>query len=378
MSEVRDVDVVVVGLGVLGSAALHVLASEGVAAVGIDQFPLGHGEGSSHGRSRALRFLYHAAEYIELLPPALDGWTALERASGQQLYWNCGTLFFAQPGSDQLARKVPLAEQQGVELQRLTERDASARFPSFRVTPGAEAVFLPRGGMLDADACVAAFQAGARAGGAELIAETTVEALDVGVDRPVVRTARGTFRARHVIVAAGSWTRHLLPEAPIPVRVTRQGFYTYRPSQPAAVAPDLVPVWCDYDRLWYGFPDHGPGLKIADDNPNVEVDPRAVDRSTDVDEQARLGAYLRERFPTVDLELVESGTCLYALTPDHDFVLGTLPGAPVSVAVGLGHSFKFAPVIGRLLADLATTGRPRHSIERFRPDRFAVGAATGR
>ena len=89
-------------------------------------------------------------------------------------------MFFAQPGSDQLARKVPLAEQQGVELHRLTEREASARFPSFRVTPGAEAVFLPRGGMLDADACVAAFQAGARAGGAELLPETAVEALDVG------------------------------------------------------------------------------------------------------------------------------------------------------------------------------------------------------
>ena len=138
-------------------------------------------------------------------------------------------------------------------------------------------------------------------------------------------------------------------------------------------------MWCDYDRLWYGFPDHGPGLKIADDNPNVEVDPTAVDR---VDRPRRSR---RASAPTcasgsrrVDLELVESGTCLYALTPDHDFVLGTLPGAPVSVAVGLGHSFKFAPVIGRLLADLATTGRPRHSIERFRPDRFAVGAATGR
>jgi sarcosine oxidase len=378
VAQVRDVDVVVVGLGVLGSATLHALASDGVDAVGIDQFALGHTEGSSHGRSRALRFLYHASEYIELLPPALEGWTALEQESASHLYWNCGTLFFAQPGSAQLALKIPLAEAQGVELHMLTEREAAARFPSFRVTPGAEAVFLPRGGMLDADACVAAFQAGARTRGAQLLAETPVEGIDAGLDRPVVRTARGSFRARHVVVAAGSWTRRLLPDAPIPVRVTRQAFYTYSPSDPASVAPDRVPVWCDYDRLWYGFPDHGPGLKIADDNPNVEVDPDAVDRTIDLEEEAALGAYLRDRFPAVELDLVESGTCLYALTPDHDFVLGTLPGTGVSVAVGLGHAFKFAPVIGRLLADLATTGRPRHSIERFRPDRFAVGAATGR
>jgi sarcosine oxidase len=377
--DVRDVEVVVVGLGVLGSAALHALASDGVDAVGIDQFPLGHGEGSSHGRSRALRFLYHAVEYIELLPPALEGWSALEREAGTQLYWNCGTLFFAQPGNDQLARKVPLAEAHGVELHWLTEREASARFPSFRPTPGADAVFLPRGGMLDADACVAAFQAGARARGAELLAEAAVHPIELGVDRPIVRTARGSFRARHVVVATGAWTRHLLPDAALPVRVTRQGFYTYRPSDPVAVSPDRVPVWCDYDRLWYGFPDHGPGLKVADDNPSAEVDPSAVDRSFDHEEEVRLGAYLRERFPAVklDLDRAGSGTCLYALTPDDDFVLGSLPGEPVSVAVGLGHAFKFAPVIGRLLADLATTGRARHSIDRFRPDRFAVGAATG-
>lgn len=375
MSQVRDVDVVVVGLGVLGSAALHALASDGVDAVGIEQFTPGHPFGSSHGRSRALRFLYHAPEYIELLPPALEGWSALEAESGTQLYWPCGTLYFAQPGSPQLALKIPLAEAQGVELHQLTEREARARFPAFAVTPGAEAVFLPRGGMLDADACVAAFQRGAAERGAEIIARSRA-AVDLDGDRPVVRTEAGDLRARHVVVAAGSWTNVVLPGADLPVRVTRQTFHTFRPSDPAAVSPERVPVWCDYDRLWYGFPDHGPGVKIADDNPAMAVDPDAVDRTLDPAEAVTLGAYLAERFPTVDLTLVESGTCLYALTPDHDFLLGPLPGAPVSVAVGLGHAFKFAPVIGRILADLATTGASHHPIERFRLDRFAVGSTS--
>jgi len=375
VTAVRDVDVAVVGLGVLGSAALHSLASDGVRALGIEQFALGHAEGSSHGRSRALRFLYHAPEYIALLPPALAGWSALEAESGQPLYWPCGTLFFERPGGPQLALKIPLAEQQGVQLLRLTEREAKVRFPAFRITAGSEAIFLPRGGMLDADACVAAFQRGAAARGAEILAGAPVLGIDLDGDRPVVRTGTRAVRAQHVVVAAGAWTTRLLPGAGIQVRVTRQTVYTYRPSDPAAVGPDRVPVWCDYDRLWYGFPDHGPGLKIADDNPAGEVDPTAVDRSLDRDEERVLSAYLRERFPTVDLSLVESGTCLYALTPDHDFVLGRLPDAAVSVVVGLGHAFKFAPVIGRILADLATTGRSRHPIDRFRPDRFAVGEA---
>ena len=136
-----------------------------------------------------------------------------------------------------------------------------------------------------------------------------------------------------------------------------------------------MPVWCDYETFLYGFPDHGPGLKIADDNPNARsTRPRSIDRRSRRG-AARSRRYIAERFPTVDLEQIEAGTCLYALTPDHDFLLGRVPGAPVSVAVGLGHAFKFAPVIGRILADLATSGASRHPIDRFRVDRFAHAGA---
>jgi sarcosine oxidase len=372
---VRDVDVVVVGLGVLGASALHQLAGDGVDVVGIDQFQPGHANGSSHGRSRALRFLYHAPEYYELLPAAVEGWNDLEVAVGRRLYWPCGTLFFGRPGNRQLAANSALATAQGIQVEHVTEREAARRWPSFAMPSDSEGVFLLKGGMLDADACVAAFLAEAQRVGATVLADMPMTGLDLDGERPLVQTAAGVLRARHIVVATGAWTSRLLPDLALPVRVTRQTFYTYRPREAAAVSPDRMPVWCDYETSLYGFPDHGPGLKIADDNPGREVDPTAVDRSIDRADARRLSAYMAARFPTIELEEIEAGTCLYTRTPDDDFLLERVPGAPVSLAVGLGHAFKFAPVIGRILADLATTGISRHPIDRFRADRFVHASA---
>jgi sarcosine oxidase len=370
VTSARDVDVAVVGLGVLGLATLHQLALDGVDAVGIERFGPGHDQGSSHGRSRALRFLYHAPEYAELLPAALQGWTDLEGATGRRLYWPCGTLFFGRPGNAHLAQTIPIAAEQGHEMQPIDEREAARRWPAFALPSGAEGVFLPRGGMLDADACVAAFRDEAVRKGANVLVETAVRRVDIDGARAVVGTAAGDIRARHVVVAGGAWTTRLLPGLDLPLRVTRQGFYTFRPTDPTMVAPDRIPVWADLDTFDYGFPDHGPGMKVANDVPGPEVDPDAVDRSVDRDEERRLGEVMRARFPSSALEEIEAGTCLYTVTPDDDFLLGPVPGAAASLVVGLGHAFKFAPVIGRILADLATSGRSRHPIDRFRLDRF--------
>jgi sarcosine oxidase len=249
------------------------------------------------------------------------------------------------------------------------------------MTPGAVGVYNEDGGMVDADAGVAAFLAGARSAGADVREGTHVERIDTDGYGVRIETAEGEVRADRVVVAAGAWTtdllRDLLPDAALPIRVTRQSWLTFRPDDPRPVGPDHVPVWCDYDTLFYGFPDHGPGLKIADDSPGQDTDPDAVDRRSDPMEEQQLTEYLRDRFPSAGLSLVERGTCLYTLTPDEDFVLGPVPGTAgrVVAAVGLNHAFKFAPVIGRILADLATTGATPHPIDRFRVDRFAPATA---
>lgn len=370
-----DVDVAVVGLGALGSAALRALAQGGHRVVGIEQFGLGHSNGSSHGRSRAVRFLYHAPEYVALLRPALDGWRDLERESGSPIYHESGTLFFARPGNAALERNTAVMAAAGLPHERLDAAAARRRFPAFAMTDGAEGVFNRDGGFVDADAAVQAFQAGARARGAAIRERTRVVGLDALGDGVRLTTDDHVgLSARHVVLAGGAWTNDLVPELRLPIRVTAQTWVTMRPSDPAAVGPARVPVWCDYDTLFYGFPDHGPGLKIADDTPGQEVVPGAVERRRDDDrsERRRLVAALQERFPTSRLTFDEAQSCLYTLTPDEDFLLGTVPGwdGRVSLVVGLNHAFKFAPVIGRILADLATTGTTQHPIERFRVDRF--------
>ena len=371
-----DVDVVVVGLGVLGAAALRELARDGKRVVGIEQFRLGHSNGSSHGRSRAVRFIYHAPEYVDLLRSAIAGWHDLEREAGRKLYWNCGTLYFARPGNAIFEQNVAIMAAGGLPHERLSEADARLRFPAFAMTEGSEGVFNPDGGFVDADACAAAFLDGARAAGAEIRERVRVRSLEVTAGRVRLDTDDGELTADHVVIACGAWTTDLLPDLPLPIRVTRQTWFTMRPADPATLGPDRMPVWCDYDTLYYGFPDHGPGLKIADDTPGREVSPDAIEfRYDDGSEQRRMTDYLRQRFPTSELTFDHAQGCLYTLTPDEDFLLGSVPGSGgrASVVVGLNHAFKFAPVIGRILADLATTGRTDHPIDRFRVDRFTGG-----
>jgi sarcosine oxidase len=369
-----EADVAVVGLGVLGSAALRALAKDGRRVVGIEKFSLGHPYGSSHGRSRAVRFVYHAPEYVALLRPAIDGWRDLERESGARIYHASGTLFFARPGNADFERSVATMADGGLVHDWLDEDAARRRFPAFAMPAGAEGVFNPDGGFVDADAAVGAFQAGARASGATFLERTRVVGLDARGDGVELTTDDGaSVSACHVILAGGAWTNDLVPALRLPIRVTGQTWLTMRPADPAAVCPERVPVWCDYDTMFYGFPDHGPGLKIADDTPGRDVDPHDLERRfDDGTEQRRLAAYLAERFPGAALTLDESAGCLYTLTPDEDFLLGPVPGwdGRLSLVVGLNHAFKFAPVIGRILADLATTGATAHDIGRFGIARF--------
>ena len=163
-----DVDVAVVGLGVLGAATLRELARRGLRVVGLEQFRLGHARGSSHGRSRALRFLYHAPEYVALLRPAVDGWRELEAESGRSIYLACGTLFFARPGNQLFDQNLAVMAGGGLPYELLDEATAGRRFPAFAMTDGAVGVFNPDGGLVDADAAVGAFLAGARAAGAQI------------------------------------------------------------------------------------------------------------------------------------------------------------------------------------------------------------------
>lgn len=368
----RDVDAVVVGLGAMGSSALRHLAARDVEVVGIEQFDVGHPFGSSHGRSRVFRLAYPEPDYVRLARAALDAWVELEEATGETLLTNCGMVAFAKPGNGDWSAVVNALDAAGEACERLGPADVAERFPELRIPESTQAFFDPSAGFADAERTVRAQVTAAMDAGAEVITGTTVEAVDLSRERPVVRTASESYRCRRLVVSPGPWAGDVLGELRIPFVVTRQEWHEFMPADAERFGPDRVPVYADYDALYYGFPLHAGGLKAADDNLGPATTPAEVDRSPTADCRDRLGAWVAGLFPAAAAEHTGGAVCLYTLTPDRDFVVGRHPANDAVVVAGgfSGHGFKFTPLVGRIAAELAVDGGSEFALDRFEPGRF--------
>jgi sarcosine oxidase len=254
------------------------------------------------------------------------------------------------------------------------------RFPAFRLPQDYVAVLQPDGGFLEAEPSIAAHLALASAAGARIRSGETVHAIEPRADRVRVITDRGTVEAGAAIVAAGAWTKSLLPEFGATLRVTREvmGWFAMPDGDPSSAGQ--LPVFIIESRhgMHYGIPSppgaSGPTeIKVAKHHHrNETVDPDAYDRTVSAEDEALIRAAIAEHLPVANGELTAAKTCLYTMTPDGDFLIDHLPGAPNVVVASpcSGHGFKFAPVIGEVLADLATTGTTAHDIGRFSLRRF--------
>ena len=374
----RNADILVVGLGAMGSAALYHLARSGVAAVGIEQFQIGHDLGSSHGFSRIYRNFYDDPLYVELAEEALPLWQELESLSDQKLLHLTGLLYFARPGNDNVEQRMDVMEALKRPYERLTAQEVSARFPALRLPEDSVACLTPGAGFLDAGRCVLANLKQAQRFGATIHDQVRVDRIDLSGESPVLETSAGQYRCERLIISPGPWASEILAELALPLRVTRQQKFYFRPKHRAAYQPGPLPVYGDSDTKFYGFPDYGPGLKVADDGLGAEYSPSEVDRTLDLGKRDELQRWLESIMPGSGFSYVEGSTCMYTLTPDRDFLIGSHPRNPnVLVGAGFsGHGFKFSTLIGKILADLAADGSTDYPVERFRLDRFdKVGGA---
>lgn len=253
--------------------------------------------------------------------------------------------------------------------ERLTSAEVTARFPALRLPATHEACFVPRSGFLNAALAVQTHVAQAQRLGATVQAGVAVHGIDLSGERPVVETAAGRYVCNRLVVTPGPWVGQLLSDLGLAslahqLRVTRQQKFYFRPEH--------LPVYCDYDANFYGFPLHGPGLKVADDNLGSVTDPTTVDRTLDLAKRDELGAWLNAIMPNASFTYVEGSTCMYTLTPDRDFLLGPHPHhANTIIGAGFsGHGFKFSALVGKLLAELALGEAPSQPIKRFRLARF--------
>ncbi len=370
-------DVVVIGLGAMGSAALHDLASRGIRALGIEQFEPGHAKGSSHGESRAIRLAYaEHPDYVPLLRRAYDKWHALEEECGESLLTITGILEAGHPGSEVVRGSLLSSREHGLAHELIDAEEVARRFPAFRLPPDWTALYQPQGGFLRPERAVIQFVDQARRRGAEVWSSTQVLGIRSDPGALIVDTTRGPVEAGRVIVATGPWIGAFAPELAPRLTLTRQALGWFAPSRPELVQPDVFPVFIldAVDETCYGFPEiDGAGLKAASHRMG-RVLARADDLRQDGDaaDEAQIRRGLMPYVPAADGPLLRMQTCIYTRSPDEFFFVDRAAADPRIVLASpcSGHGFKFASVMGEILADLALEGRTAHPIDRFRIDRF--------
>jgi len=372
----RQYDVAVVGLGAMGSAALLDLARRGVRAIGFDRFHPPHTLGSTHGRSRIIRQAYYEdPAYVPLVRRAYELWDLLTKETGVSVFRKTGGLTLGPRDGLLVSGSRRSAVTHGVQFEELDAATIRERFPDLHPDPGTAAILEPHAGMLDPEACVSAMLARAAALGAATQLGTTVEGLTAASSSITLDTSAGRFEAGRVILSAGPWLGELIGSA-LPLRVERQVQFWFDPrGKTSRISPERVPVfiweWAQ-DRLIYGLPDVGDGLKIARHHEGAITTPATVDRGVSADEVADARSLLEKFIPEAAGPLRSAAVCLYTDTPDYHFILGPLPSDPRVIVVSpcSGHGFKFASAIGEVAADFATTGSTRLDLSPFSPDRF--------
>jgi sarcosine oxidase len=380
MSDDSIYDVIVVGLGGMGSAAAYHLAARGQRVLGLEKFTPAHDRGSSHGGSRIIRQSYFEdPAYVPLLLRAYELWEKLAKDSGQEVYRVTGGLFSGPPDCLTVAGSRLAAEEWSLPHEVLDAAEIRARFPNFTPQQGDIAVYEAMAGFARPEMTVQAHIDLATREGATLNFGEQVLQWSETAGGVRVTTDRGSYTAGQVVICPGAWAPQLLAEFNIPITVERQVLYWLDPI--GGTAPfENQPIFIDENAAGaqvYGFPAiDGPtgGVKVAFFRKGTVCTPDTIDRVVHPGEIAEMRDRVGELLPALDGPCLHSATCMYSNTPDEHFVIARHPdSANVTVACGFsGHGFKFVPVVGEILADLAMTGTTAHPIALFDPRRLVT------
>ena len=372
-------DVIVAGLGGMGSAAAFHLARGGQRVLGLDAFGLGHNRGSSHGRSRIIREAYYEApEYVPLVRRAYALWRELEAESGKRLLQITGGLTIGPPDGELVQGVKTSAAQHGIEIDVLDAGQVARRFPPYCLPGTLGAAYEANAGILDPEACVAAHCDLAIRAGAELRFAEPVEQWDVDAGGVRVRTAQGCYEASRLVIAAGAWASALIGQAGPPLdvwRVLNVHFAPGSPGQPEHFTPQRCPVfiWQVPEGWYYGMVgDVQHGVKFGRHDVGERCTPQTIRRTVDDAEVEALQAVLNRYLPGAGARVSSTLTCMYTLTPDRHFVVDRHP-VHRNVVYGCGfsgHGFKFCSAIGEGLAALALDRVPPYPIEFLSARRF--------
>ena len=371
-------DVIVVGVGAMGSAAAFHLARRGARVVGIDTFAPPHAMGSSHGRTRIIREAYFEDPlYVPLVQRAYECWAELEALTDRKLLVQTGGLMIGPEDGEVVGGALKSARQYGLPHEIHTAAEVRRRFPAFEPAGGEVAVWEPRAGYLIPEDCVDAHLRLARRHGAQFRFDETVLSWRQDGEGVEIVTTRGRLRADRVIVTAGAWAGDLLSELRLPLTIERNYLCWFTPRRPTPVfAPDRFPIFIwEYapGLSWYGFPDAGDGVKLALHHQGETTRADDVRRTVSDDEIERVRALQLRFLPGADGAVRETAVCMYTNTPDQNFIIDRHPAHPAIVVASpcSGHGFKFSSAIGEELANIALGQERRFDFSPFRLSRFS-------
>lgn len=369
--------VIVVGVGGMGSATIYHLARRGRSVLGLERFDIPHEMGSSHGVTRIIRLAYYEhPSYVPLLRRAYELWREIQAQAGETLLHITGSLDAGPPGSFVFEGSLQSCKLHGLPHQVLTGAELQQKFPAYHLPPDTLAVLQPDGGFLLPERCIVSYVTAAQALGAEIHAREIVEGWEPRNGGVRVVTNRSVYAADRLVITAGAWAAKLLlflNELAVP---ERQVLAWLQPARPELFAPERFPVFnflADEGR-YYGFPIFGvPGFKFGKYHHLQEVvDPEHFEREPNERDEQVLHKFAARYFPDGAGPTMALKTCIFTNAPDEHFIIDLHPDYPqVAFASPCsGHGFKFASVIGEIVADLAERGETRHDISMFRLARF--------
>ena len=370
-------DVIVVGVGGMGSATTYHLARRGLDVLGLERYDIPHTMGSSHGITRIIRRAYYEhPSYIPLVERAYDLWDDLAALSDRPVIHRTGSIDAGPPDDPVFEGSRRSCEEHDIPHEVLTGEELGERFPGYRLPEDYRALYQDDGGFVVPEQAIIAHTQAAQAEGAEIHARTRVDGWTETSSGGVrVETARGTYEADRLVLAAGAWNQELADALEGVAVPERQVLAWLQPESPDLFEPANFPVWnlSVPEGRFYGLPVYDvPGMKLGRyHHRDEQVDPDDWNRDPDAEDERLLREFAERYFPAGAGPTMGLATCMFTNSPDEHFILDTLPDHP-QVAVGAGfsgHGFKFASVVGEVLADLVTGGTD-HPIGMFRLDRF--------
>ena len=373
----QEFDCIVIGVGGMGSSTLYNLAKRGRRVLGLEQFDIPHAEGSSHGVNRIIRLAYYEhPSYVPLLRRAYELWSEIESVTGEQLLYKTGSIDTAPSGHEVFEGSLESCLLHDIPHRVLNHVQINEQFPGYQLPPGHMGLLQEDGGFVLSERSIVAYANAAMSAGAEIHAREIVLGYEPDQGGVRVFTDRGEYTAERLVITAGAWTAGMIPILEDLAVPERQVLAWLQPLDGSLYTPEVFPVFNAYfdEGRYYGFPVFGiPGFKVGRYHHLEEViDPDSEIKTVTGEDEAVLRSAVERYFPKANGTTMTLKTCMFTNTPDEHFIVDLLPGnTQVAVAAGFsGHGFKFASVIGEILADLAITGETEHNIDLLKIDRF--------